>query len=346
MKPGRPPDPLPGATPRRLVLGFLLVVVLGAAGLAGAVFLRGGVVALQAPSPAVPAYLALAFVLVLADWTLGALRLHVLAAPIAPRVRLAACLRANLANACLAGLTPGQAGGGAAQLFVLHRAGLPLAGGVAVASVNFLASAMVLAIAGGAFALALPESLPGWMGAALRGALGVFVAVVAVGTVLLATGARTGRPPGASPPARRFHRALAAARALLCRVSADVRTMFRQHPARVAAVLPLSAAVFAAKLATAWAVFRAFQPDGHTAELLATQVLLALALLFAPTPGGAGAAEVSAAAFMASFLPAGETVAFLAWWRLASLYLPAAVGGVLLVRTVRSRPLDTREGHA
>ncbi|HMB69908.1 MAG TPA: lysylphosphatidylglycerol synthase domain-containing protein, partial [bacterium] len=133
---------------RRFVAGLLLVAALAVAGFAAAVVGRGGFDALRSGVNPDPKMLGVGLLLMVVDVWLGGLRVHHLANRLCSRVTFMDGIRADLANRCLAGITPWQTGGGAAQLYVLQRAGLPLSGGVAVGTINFLISTVVLLILG------------------------------------------------------------------------------------------------------------------------------------------------------------------------------------------------------
>jgi uncharacterized protein (TIRG00374 family) len=240
---------------------------------------------------------------------------------------------------CLAGLTPSQTGGGAAQLYVLQRAGLPLADAVAMSSLSFLASTGALLLLGLVVYAALPGDLPAGLLFGVRATLVLFVVLVLVVAWLLRHGESAAAAAQAAPSperAGRIRRALHALRVLVARSLETARTLLRTHRGAVLALVPLTALLFLTKFALTFAVFRAFQPDGFLGEFLATQVILVLALFFAPTPGGSGITEASAAAFLSTFLATGPAFAFVVHWRLLTLYVPVLLGGLVLLAQLRA----------
>jgi len=334
--------------PRRFASALLLVLLLAIVGAAAGVLSRGGAIDVAAARPPDPRYLLIALGLALVDISLAAWRLHVLAHRIAPRVRLRDCVRASLANTCLAGLTPSQAGGGAAQLYVLNRAGLPWRAGVAIASINFLASIAVMAV-GGAFALfALHEVLPGWLRLSTAGTVGALAVLV----VLIAGMLRWGKLAPSRDEiasAGRIRHALLVARKFLHDSLEIARELFREHPRHTAATLPITALVYAAKLAFTFAVFRAFCPEGHLADMVGALIVLVLALYFAPTPGASGLAEGATTAYLAGSLGTSAAAGFALWWRALALYLPVIAGGFVilteLARDARGMPGAKRQAE-
>ncbi len=333
-----------------LLGGLALLLVLGAAGLAVGVVGRGGFDTFRsAPAPD-PLWLAIALVLAAVDVTFGAWRLHVLARPLAACVRFRDCFRANLANMCLAGLTPSQTGGGAAQLWVLVRAGLTAGDAIAVATLNFLATALVLLGAAVFSLFTLVDGLPPWLRSSTLATAGILAISVFGGAFLLIRG---GEDAAAQLPAhptaarirrirtqrtrRRWGRRL---RDVTTRAVATARDLPRREPGAVAAVLPITIVGFAAKLGYTFAVFRAVQPTGHVSEMLGALVILILALFFAPTPGAGGIAEAASTAYLVGVLGPAKSVGFVLWWRVLTLYLPVALGGAVLLRQL------AREGRS
>lgn len=316
--------------PRRFASALFLVLLLAITGAAVGILSRGGSLDPAAARPPDLRWLGIAALLALVDILIAGWRLHVLAHRIAPRVRLRDCVRASLANTCLAGLTPSQAGGGAAQLYVLNRAGLPWRAGVAIASINFLASIAVLAVAGGFALFALHDVLPGW----LRLSTAWTVAALAALVLGIAALLRWGQLAPSSVEfvgGGRIRRAVHVARKFLHDSLEIARELFREHPRHTAAMLPVTGLVYVAKLAFTFAIFRAFCPTGHLADMVGALIVLVLALYFAPTPGAAGLAEGATTAYLAGSLGTSAAAGFALWWRMLALYAPVIFGGFVIL---------------
>ncbi|MEZ5066916.1 MAG: lysylphosphatidylglycerol synthase transmembrane domain-containing protein [bacterium] len=334
----------PGRTfdfgPRRFLSALILALALAIVGAAVGVLSRGGALDLAAARPAQPALLAVALLVTVIDVLAAGLRLHVLAHRISPRVRLRDCVRASLANTCLAGLTPSQAGGGAAQLYVLNRAGLPWRAGVAIGTINFLASIAVLALAGLVARIGLHDALPGWL------RLSTTATVTALGllTIALLALLRWGQlapTQDSIDSSRGVKRAVLQTRKFLHDSLEIARELFREHPRHTAATIPLTALVYGAKLAFTIVVFRAYCPAGHFDDMIGALLVLVLALYFAPTPGASGLAEGATTAYLAGALGTASAAGFALWWRTLALYVPVVIGGfVILAELARdARPL-------
>jgi len=330
----------PDFSSRRLVAGILLGTALAVAGIAIAVAARGGLAALGAVRPPDPRWAGVALLCAALDTWLGGYRLYYMAHRLAPEVRPLDGVRADLANRCLAGITPWQTGGGAAQLYVLARAGLRVSAGVAVGTINFLVSTLLL-VAFGIVALAfLPDRLPDWLWISTVSTLAFLTLLVGLGAFLLANGKVPSPERGEGRVRGLLHRLVGLARRSL----EIARGFLRTEPRAVLGLFPITAGLLASKAVTAYFVFRAFQPVGHLEDMVAVLVLFVLTLFFAPTPGATGVAEGAGTAFLATSLGAATSVGFVLYWRLLTLYLPVLLGGLVLLhqlgRDSRAR-LDT-----
>jgi uncharacterized protein (TIRG00374 family) len=311
------------------VAGLLLVGGLGLAGFAVAVVGRGGLDALRSGVRPDPGMLAVGLLLMLVDVWLGGLRVHILAHRLCSRVRLWDGIRADLANRCLAGITPWQTGGGAAQLYVLARAGLPLSAGVAVGTINFLISTVVLVVLGFSALPFVHEHLPRWLQISTQATLGLLVITLILGSFLIARGRYRRKKEVAEG---RIRRLVDRAVAFVQRSLETARRLTLVHRGPVLRVFPITALLFVAKLAYTYAIFRAFWPEGHVTELTGVTVILVLALNFAPTPGGGGVVEGTATAYLAGAFDSASSVGFVLYWRFLTAYFPVFLGGLILLR--------------
>jgi hypothetical protein len=304
------------------------VAALAVAGFAAAVFGRGGLDAFRSGVSPDPRMLGVGLALMVADVWLGGLRVHHLAHRLCSRVTLLDGIRADLANRCLAGITPWQTGGGAAQLYVLQRAGLPLSGGVAVGTINFLISTVVLVILGFSALPFVQEHLPPWLQVSTEITLGLLVAALVLGAWLIARG----RYRRKEEREGRLRRLLDRSIAFVQRSLETARRLLLVHRAPVIRIFPITVLLFFAKLAYTLAIFRAFWPEGHQTELIGVTVILILALNFAPTPGGGGVVEGAATAYLAGAFDSASSVGFVLYWRMLTAYLPVLAGGLILLQ--------------
>ena len=281
----------------------------------------------------------------------GGLRLWLVARAFGGRIGLMACTRANGANIFTGGLTPSQTGGGPAQIYVLTRAGLSLPVALVTSFLAYLCT--IIALLG--FGLLML-----WNGPprAIGDGYGAFLGFGAtfLGSFLLLLLLALPKPGVCLALVRRvcnhipwFGKKLAASGAL-AKVGYTLDTsssLIRQIKPR-GALLILGGAittilVYVNKFLVAYFVIRAMGFEVDVLEVIFLQWVLYLVLYFAPTPGASGLAELSAVAIMGPLLPSAHSGAFVLLWRMFSLYVPMAVGGILLLHRLSwsERPTET-----
>jgi uncharacterized protein (TIRG00374 family) len=96
----------------------------------------------------------------------------------------------------------------------------------------------------------------------------------------------------------------------------------------------LSAAIYINKFTIAWVVLRGLGIDAPYLEVIYTQLILIMIFYFAPSPGAAGLAEISAAEVMKGIVPAEYVGAYVFLWRLFTLLIGLAAGALVMVRYV------------
>jgi hypothetical protein len=321
----------PELTPRRLLLGLLLLTGLAIGGLMLGTVGRSDVEVFRAARTPDVGFLTLGLVLAAIDILIGALRILTLCRPLNKRVSLSDCVRAELANRCVAGITPWHAGGGGAQVYMLARAGVSVPWAVALGSVNFLVSTIVLLFFGFLTLAFLRSSLPPWLQVSTRVSLALLIAFLALSFVVLVAARRRTISRPARDNAGRLRRWIAALVELFFHSIEATHTLLENHRTHVFLVFPITIGIFVAKIAFTWAVFRAFEPVGHLDSLFGVLVVLLLALFFSPTPGASGLLEASATAFLTGPLGSPAAIGFVLTWRTLTLYLPVVFGGIVLL---------------
>jgi uncharacterized protein (TIRG00374 family) len=292
------------------------------------------------------------------DIVIGALRYHLFIRKIRPGTSLWLPIRADLANRFVGAVTPSQTGGGPAQVFVLHRGGVPVPEALSFLAINFLCTLVVFLAAGGAAAWALGDRVPAGMATDLV-RYGGTVLLAGLGLILFALGrpdtcarilgraaARLERIPAAWAPA--FARAGRLLAGSADRYRATCVRFIREDPLLPLTGFLLTLLLYLNKFTLAWLVMRGLGADGAYGTTLAVQALLHLILYVAPTPGGSGIAELATGTLMAVVLPGGLLGPFTLVYRVLLVYAPAAVGACVLAAELGStrRGVHSRGGRA
>lgn len=304
------------------------------------------------------------------DWRFGAgillaipleplatgLRLWVVCRVLHPGLTLWDGVVADSANIGMAMLTPSQTGGGPAQIYMLHSAGISLGTSLTVSLISFFGTLVAL------LSMGLYSILLGGAGqtAGPLFSAAVWTVTVSVGIMLIAA-----LVPGLfRVPLAACSRLLARARGktdqlvnwprtdtdepgldrmgpLACAV-VDVLYTYRKDAAlflkkgklAFVGVVVLTGAFFMARCLMAYLAVRFFGIDAGFIEVLEIQVALIFIVYFAPTPGGAGIAEGASFLAMAAIVPAGIAPFYNLLWRFTTGYLQAFAGLLWMMRAI------------
>jgi hypothetical protein len=99
------------------------------------------------------------------------------------------------------------------------------------------------------------------------------------------------------------------------------------------------------RLLAGYAAMRALGLPAHFMDVLVVQVIITFLVYFAPTPGGAGAAEALSAALMQIYVPTALLPAYTIIWRFTSSYATVIFGSYVFYRLLHGR-LDEAEERA
>ena len=293
-------------------------------------------------------------------------RMYIVCRVLRADVSLWTCFKADCGNFAVSTLTPSQSGGGAAQVYLLHRAGVPMGTAWTVSMISFLGTLIGLA-AIGLFAL-LFAKLAFVTGALFLGAVWVIALTVAAmalcayapGLFRLPIGwaSRTlanftrktdslieWTPKHASDTPAVDRMGPRAARLVdhMYTYSRDVARFLKHGKLAFIGVVLTTLAFLVARALVAYLCLRFLGLDGALWEVLGIQMALMFVLYFSPTPGGAGIAESVSLVAMAAFVPTGFAPYYNLLWRFTTTYFWAIAGGLILARTfLRSTRLGKR----
>jgi uncharacterized protein (TIRG00374 family) len=289
----------------------------------------------------------LAMLLSTFDLWLGGFRNHIFVRKIKPGVSQALCFRANIANLFMGAVTPSQSGGGPAQLFILYRGGIPLAGGISVSVINFL-STLVFFLLAASFAMffvqhKFSQQVVQYLiryGFFAFAALFVFF-VIALGRPDLIARllnkiahlfARTGSRWGEKIAQLGFKLTNE-----LDRYHDTCTTFIRQQPQLLLYSFVLTIVMYTNKFTLAYFVMRGLGVEADFMQMMAIQAILLFILYFSPSPGGSGIAELSTGALMSTIMPVYLLPVFTLLQRFFLLYLPATMGAFVVMGELRPK---------
>lgn len=258
--------------------------------------------------------------LIALDVAVRAVRLHLLV-PGTDGVSLWRAITVNAYGEAAAAVTPARLGGDPARFLGLRRAGVDAPGALAALGTERLIVWALLA----ATAVTLGVAFADRGASAVRRLIGLATTREARVLVTLAIGLAA----ASAALAHRYRHRLPA-EATLSVAQAWRRARGLAWPV-VAGATALTAVSMMARIAILPVLVAAHPGIDPGAVALGSFALL-YGQLFLPTPGGAGAVELGFVGGFAGTLQTGELARLLVAWRIYTLILGAALGGVLLAR--------------
>ncbi len=287
--------------------------------------------------------------LVLFDWFVAGLRVYIFAVKIHPGISYAGCLRANLANIFMGGVTPSQTGGGAGQIYVLYKEGMGAMDATVSSFLSFVSTAIFLPLCG-IFIITFIK--PNFQNVTLQYLssytlllFSLILTSVALSLISPSLFERIIRRAAGFVPLlrRRFVEGSAFNTFVKTfRRYHDLMTYFLRSGLHVLFTgLCLTAVIFFNKFVIAYIVIRGLGIDADFWQVIYLQLILILVFYFAPTPGASGVAEVSTAFIMGQIIPKGQTGVFVILWRFFTLFAGMLAGGYVLMRCLLKKEWST-----
>jgi len=280
------------------------------------------------------------------DMWLGSLRNHIFMRKIRPGISFWISFRANLANIFLGAITPSQSGGGPAQLFVYHRAGITVGQSLAVSILNYLATLVFFVAAAGASYILLSASLTSVLMKGLIAfcfvvffvQLSLLIFLIARPAIFISFLRRLSAWLERKLP--RFDEKISRTVTHITReieaYQTTCRMIFRSHRSTLVLSPLITLFLYMNKFILAYVIMLGLGVSGSFVQVLAIQAIILFVLYFSPSPGGSGIAEISIAALMSFLMPEGVLGVFALLQRFFLLYVPAITGAVFIVRELHS----------
>jgi hypothetical protein len=341
-------------TPRLLRRGlqlFALVSVLGVAALLA--YTGAWRTTLDAFARVQPLWLLAALALASSDWIGGGFRLWLLTRHVHRDTRFWPMVAAGGLSAWAMYLTPSGAGGAPMMIYAMKRGGVPVPIAMIAALIGFFTTIVFFAMAGplavgfGAGRSLRAHGVP-LVNISLydvfRGSVAVFGAIGLVMVLMIVFPGTTRRLFHAVIEWLLRHRGervaerIAALRAAVDRMHDALVAYFRGRGWLTTAFgVVTSGFAHANRLIAGYVAMRALGLQAHFVDVLVVQVVIAFLLYFAPTPGGAGAAEALSAALMSVYVPRALLPAYTIIWRFTTSYATVTFGSWLFYRMLHGR---------
>jgi len=293
-----------------------------------------------------------------AETVLSALRMRMICKILQPEVSYRTCLKAELANAGMAILTPSQTGGGPGQMYMLYRGGAKAGTALTISLLTFIGT-MVSLLGMGIYTLLAVGS--DRVGLLFAGAVYMFTIIAALillsavwpgflrfgisGSSQIYRQMRGGRvplaewwPPGAprmGPATDRMGPFAIRLVDILYVYREDLVQFLRKGKAVFLLTCFLSVLFFFSRILIAFFCVRFLGiRNSSLGEVVGIQMALVFVTYFGPTPGSAGIAEGASLAIMGGIVSAGFAPYYNFLWRFFSAYAAAFVGILLILHSV------------
>jgi uncharacterized protein (TIRG00374 family) len=306
---------------------ILFVIVVGVSG--AVIYFTFDVRAFQYLSMFKPWYLLLAFATVFAGLFFDATRLIALTNLSDEKIDYKHVLNVVLSNYFLALLTPGQSGGGIAQLMFLKRAGVPIAKATLIIIVRIFMSILFLFVTM-PIVFCLDPNLVSGIPLEVLVPVSVLFFVV---PILLVRFVYTGRlEKWLMRFCNRFSEKTQEAVFLWYRDFQQAMFLLAKHPKVVFRTFLESGISLLLIYSVVPICMMAFDIDFKWSVVMSRMCLLNLVLYFTPTPGGTGVAEGGFILLFKSLVPSGLAGVLAVLWRFFCEYVPFGLGGIVTIR--------------
>ncbi len=308
-----------------------------------------------------PLWALAALALVSVDWWGGGIRIWLLSKYLYRPTPFGGMIVSAVLNTWGAYITPSQTGGGPVMIYAMKRYGVPIPEATIASFMSFVGTVVFFAIAG-------PLAIVFGAGDSLRGhgvplvhlslydvfkgsAWGFVFWGIMLLFVLVFPGRARQIVHAAIGWLERRGSARMAGRFAIFREGIDrmqVCVVKYLKPAgwlAMAGGVLTSALAHANKLLAAYVVLRALGIQANLMDVLLLQTAISFLLYFAPTPGGAGAAEALSAALMSVYVPRALLPVYTLLWRFTVSYATVIVGSFVFFKLLHGR-LDEAEPAA
>lgn len=285
-----------------------------------------------------PRFLVLAFGLATMDILLSGTRIFIFARKVYPPVTFGASVRSCLVHVFLAGVTPSQTGGAAAQIYVLYTEGMTVLDSTVVCFLGGFVCTVFILMLGASLLMFRMDLLPPELRTL---AMISFAAYVLILVLVLLTLTHPGhfkrvvrRLLTIVPRIRRSLEQRHFVERMFETVDRyhDLMTGFLLRGKRVfMAGLGLTGLIYVNKFLIGWVVLRGLGVDAELGQVMFLQIIPLLVFYFSPTPGSAGLAEVTTMAVMNPVIPRSYQAIYVVMWRFFTMVINMILGAAVVV---------------
>lgn len=283
-------------------------------------------------------YLLIVCVFTFLDWLFAGLRFHIFIRVVSPTMKFRDSFRAILSTICVSAITPFQTGG-VGHLYIYSRAGAPLSGAITAGIAAFLSTLIILIVAAGGILWIDPSSIPKettWISffsfLIFSIVFLVFVLLLLKPDLILRIFQWLCDHVGKRFPSISsfLERVKLKVEQLSTEHKTFALTLLREHKWRCVLSLLFTCGFFAARIIGGYFVIKAFGEEVSLWNLCVVEMLYNFVVLFAPTPGASGFAELAKDRLMTNLIAAKYITPFVLLTRFFAIYIAVGLGGIVI----------------
>jgi uncharacterized protein (TIRG00374 family) len=292
-----------------------------------------------------PEYALLAALLMIAQWCFNAIRFKILINSLGSNLSFTHSLRAFMANLFIAAVTPSQTGGGPMQIYVLSRAGVPIAKGFAGCLMGAVLSVFFL-LASSLAVLLLRPGLRAELAERMAGIMVIAVIVFGLLAVLFLLSIfrirlirrLIGRILLVLTRVLKTERRLAITKRVMGGVDQyrECMSVFAgARKRRILLALVFTAAGTATNALIAPVLLTGLNVEFDMANVYLAQFIIFFIAYFGPTPGASGISEFSSFWMLTSLhIQPNILGIYTVLWRFFTSFIGVAVGGLVVLSLI------------
>ena len=291
-------------------------------------------------------FLICACVCMILDWLCAGLRFHVFIRVVTPTMKFRNSFRAILATICVSAITPFQTGG-VGHLYIYARSGAKLSGAITAGIAAFLSTLVILILSAGGILWINSNDIANVMpkGSAWLSLFSLLIfSLVFLTFVLLLfkpeivfrifywISDHVGRR--FKPISPFLKRVQLKAEQITTEHKTFARTLIREHKLTYFLSLLLTCGFFTARIHGGYYVIRAFNLHASIWDLTVVEMLYNFVVLFMPTPGASGFAELTKNGLMEKIISKIYIPPFVLLTRFFAVYSGVATGGIVIAMQI------------
>ncbi|MGB9595808.1 MAG: lysylphosphatidylglycerol synthase transmembrane domain-containing protein [Candidatus Poribacteria bacterium] len=295
-----------------------------------------------------PEYGLIAGLLMITQWLINALRFQILVNSFEEKISFWTSFQAFMANIFMSAMTPSQTGGGPLQVYIINRAGIPLAKAIAGCLIGAVLTVVCLVFSSASILLFRHDIRLGFghhMGAVITVVFIVFflitilflLSIFKIRLIKRIFGKITLRFSHSTKSKRKYSSTKKLIRGL-DQYSSCMRIFAKAKKYRILLSGLLTLCCICANSAIAPVLLKGLSIGQDAMQVFLIQFIIFFIVYFSPTPGGSGLAEFSNYWIMASVNVEQNLLGvYTLIWRFFTSFLGVGIGGLIVLSLLKKR---------